>query len=55
MEFETPLGRIILQFTPKKIPDSLRPSRERPSAVEGWKRMLLAGAKNRRLQLQLRY
>jgi hypothetical protein len=35
MEFETPLGRIILQFAPKKIPKSLRPSRERPSAWRG--------------------
>jgi hypothetical protein len=35
MEFETPLGRIILQFAPKKRPDSLRPSRERPSAWRG--------------------
>jgi hypothetical protein len=35
MEFETPLVRIILQFVPKKIPDSLHPSRERPSAWRG--------------------
>jgi hypothetical protein len=35
MEFETPLGRIILQFVPKKRPKSLRPSWERPSAWRG--------------------